>query len=402
MDKREKWLHTMNVYDEYEKRFAQARLDRPFRMPVEESVRQTIIEEAKQVLKYDEKLIPQIHDMTQMSCEKFATYSVTQLRYQTWEHFYVSASLYVPNAEGPHPLVFIFCGHGAQGRLTPGYVYMAHRLARMGFAVMVPDNIGQGDRIMQGHWYSIAPFYSGLTVQGMIVMESVALIRYMQKDPRFDRSRFGSCGNSGGGTLNLFLAALAPELSALSASGYPSEFHYIFEKEKQHCCCNLLPGIMNGPEMWEICSIFAPKPMLLEQGDLDNLFPNEYVQMGAQEKFSLELSTAGHSWVVEDRAIISRFLCEVLNVPFIDVETDEDEAILKRCKECHVEIGKDTATIADVAAQLTGLRMPEDTELSDIYPPMYQGRKVLASEVLEETGRGSTMRVLAQMECALR
>ena len=414
MNNAEKWQHTMQVFDEYEKRFAQARQDREWTVPTDEAAREAIIEQTKKVLAYDEKLVPVITSMEEISHQDYGTYHVTQLKYETWKNFYVSASLYIPVGEGPHPLVFIFCGHGDKGRLTASYVYMAHRLAKMGFAVMVPDNIGQGDRIHQGHWYCIAPFYSGLTVQGMIVMESVALIRYMQKDPRFDKNRFGSCGNSGAGTLNLFLAALAPELSALSSSGYPSQFDYIFEKEKQHCCCNLLPGIMHGPEMWEICSVFAPKPMLLEQGDLDNLFPNEYarrnarkienvyVQLGAQEKFSFKLSSAGHSWVVEDRAIISRFLCEALNVPFIDVETDEDEAILKRCKECHVEIGKDTATAADAAAQLTGIRMPEGTELEDIYPPTYQGRKVLASEVLEETGRGSTMRVLAQMECALR
>ena len=82
---------------------------------------------------------------------------------------------------------------------------MGARLAELGIAAMVPDNIGQGDRNRSeefkspSHWNSVAPFYCGLTLQGMIVMETVALIRYMAKDPRFDSARFAACGNSGGG-----------------------------------------------------------------------------------------------------------------------------------------------------------------------------------------------------------
>ena len=62
----------------------------------------------------------------------------------------------------------------------------------------------------------------------MIVMETVAIIRHMQKDPRFDPARLGACGNSGGGTLTLFLAAMAArELSVIASSGYPSEINYV-------------------------------------------------------------------------------------------------------------------------------------------------------------------------------
>ena len=98
----------------------------------------------------------------------------------------------------------------------------------------------------------------------------------------------------------MFLAALAPELAVISSSGYPSEFSYLFEKERKHCACNLLPGVAYGPEMWEIYSVFAPKPMLLEHGKWDHLLPydlgkrnarkieNTYIQMGAQEQFKDE------------------------------------------------------------------------------------------------------------------
>ena len=73
------------------------------------------------------------------------------------------------------------------------------RLAALGMAALVMDNIGQGDRNPEpekgngpDHWFAVAPFQCGLTLQGMIVMETVAMIRHMQQDSRFDPARFGA------------------------------------------------------------------------------------------------------------------------------------------------------------------------------------------------------------------
>ena len=93
---REKCLKTMQVFDAYEKDFAQARVNRSWRDLTEVEVRKAVIEETKKVLKYDEKLMPQIHNMEEISYQDFSTYRLTQLRYQTWNNFYAVASLYVP------------------------------------------------------------------------------------------------------------------------------------------------------------------------------------------------------------------------------------------------------------------------------------------------------------------
>ena len=42
MDK-EKWIHTMRVYDEYERRFAEARASKPFYVPSTDEDRNKII-----------------------------------------------------------------------------------------------------------------------------------------------------------------------------------------------------------------------------------------------------------------------------------------------------------------------------------------------------------------------
>lgn len=410
---KQKLIRTMQVFDEYERRFAEARLKRKFNINKTDDEKEEVREKVKEILAYDEKLLPEIRDMREVSRMEFSGYSVTQLTFSTWEGVHSAASLYIPDAEGPLPLVFLFCGHGKVGRLSPSYAFMAHRLVKLGFAVIVPDNIGQGDREFMGHWDSVGPFWCGLTLQGMIVMESVALIRHMRSDKRFDKGRFVACGNSGGGTLCLLLTALAPELAAISASGYPSEFEYIFSKERKHCSCNLLPGIMKGPEMWEILSLFAPKPLLLEQGELDHLIPNEYAQRNARkvravyeladanDNFDFKTTGEAHAWKSADRYIISSFLAKAVGMPMPTEENDESDEILASLDASHVTLPSGALTTDAAAEMLTGIKMPEGTRLSDIFPPKYNTRPLTESEIVPDLGRGDVMKFLAQMECAL-
>ena len=408
----EKWLYTMKVFDEYERRFAQARCNKKFRPVHLADVRDEVVKEAKDILSYKDELVPVIDGMEEVSRISYDTYDVIQLRYRTWDNFYGCATLYEPHLEGKIPLVFLFCGHGAKGRNSEAYLKMGHALASKGVAVFSPENIGQGDRIHQGHRDCIAPFYCGLTLQGLIVMESVAVVRYMSSLSRYDSEKIAACGNSGGGVLTLFMAAFAPEIKVLSSSGYPSEFSHIMLKEKNHCACNLLPGVAKGPEMWEILSTFAPKPILLEQGMYDQLFPldiayrnarkveNVYVQLGAKENFNFAATKEIHSWGNEDYEVIGNFLLKNLGVEWdgkiIDSVTDLD------LSEKNVEIPQTSLTTSQLAECLTGIKMSEGTMLSDIFPPVFEGELLRKESVADNVCRGDTMTVLAQMESALK
>jgi len=405
-------IKTYEIFDSYEKRFAAARLIKPFSLPTEDEARQEIVRKTKKMLGYDEALLPRIGKLEEMASEEFGTYCVTQLRYETWKNTYGCASLYLPRAEGKLPLAFLVCGHGAQGRLSAGYRLMAHRLAGMGIAVIVPDNIGQGDRERMGHWHSVGPFYAGLTLQGLIVMETIALIRYLSLDERFDAKRLAALGNSGGGTLTLMLAALCPELSVLSGSGYPSEFHYILSKERHHCSCNLLRGCAVAPEMWEIYSLFAPKPMLLAQGVNDGLIPVEYFLrnerklrgiyslMGAEDKLETAVTPTTHPWDKEDREVICDFIARHLGVG-TENNIDPKPAFSELPESWRVELPENAITTDLLSEQLSGAKMPEGTALKDIFVPAVNGIAVDESEIIRDLGRGDVMQVFAQMECAL-
>lgn len=410
-----KWLHTMEVYDRYEKEIARLRAEKPLIFPPTEERRNEIIAETKKVLGYREDLVPVIHNVEELQKHDFGTYTVTQLRYETWDNFFGCASFYLPKGEGKVPMVFQLCGHGDDGRMTRSYVMMAHKLASAGAAVVIPDNIGQGDRQDEekaNHNFCHTPFYCGISLQGMIVMETHAVVKYMIEHPRVDKDRIGACGNSGGGTLSLFAAALMPEITVLSASGYPCDFSYILMKERRHCCCNLLPGIAKGPEMWEVLSTFAPKPMLLEQGKFDDLIPidlaqrnarkvqNTYIQLEANENFEFEFTQEKHSWTESDVLVISKFLTKHLGIPF-DESIPSDEVIEKR-SEFHVDILDRSLTTAETAEVITGIAMPEDVQLWDIFKPRYNGKIIAPDEIVSDIGRGDVMRILAQFECTVR
>lgn len=403
----------MQVYDSYERRFAKARADQPLRRPWLQKDREEILAAAKDVLGFCESMIPRIR-LLSGSKEHFDGYSVEHLLFESWHRFYGSASLYRPDGGKKRPLVLVCPGHGEEGRLTDCYQRMAQRLVLQGANVLLADNIGQGERSPFGHADCVAPFYCGLSLQGLIVMETVAWVRYLAAQSFVDETRIAACGNSGGGTLCTFLAALCPELSALSASGYPSEFSYILQKERRHCACNLLPHYAGRLEMWELLGLFAPRPLLLEQGSLDNLIPYDlfkrngrkvrtvYEQLGAEDQIRVLTTPTTHSWTSRDRFEIASFMADCLKLEPA-FAGDDDELLPPLCDPNvpHVSFPDDALTTDRLAETLTGISVPDGTRLEDVFPPMFDGRPLDRGSVIEESGSGELMRVFAQFECSL-
>lgn len=282
---------------------------------------------------------------------------------------------------------------------------MAFRLARMGAMVLVPDNIGQGEREPMGHRHVVEVFAHGLSLQGLIAMESIGWVRWLKKDRRVDVARIAAIGQSGGGTLTLMLAALCREdLTALSCSGYPSWFAFIAAKRKKHCHCNVLPGIVGELAMWHVLACFAPRPMYIFQGNRDRYFPHTtyfretaeklkdvYGRLGAGENFRGEVFAGAHSWDTARRRSLAAFLKGVLGLPG-EVE-HADPRIADPPGECLAEWPRDALSADDVAATLSGLPRARCRHLADVFPP-----------ASPEKGprRKLTLQIFAQYEAFLR
>ena len=400
---------THELFDRYERRFAEARLRLPDLKPAEAADRERIVRLVKECLGIRDEWIPTIKAESAGTVE-FDGGQIERLRATSWAGTTASALLYVPADAGSErlPLVVVCCGHGKGGKLSSTYQRMSRHLARRGAMVLCPDNIGQGEREPMGHRKCVAPFVCGLSVQGLIVMETLAWIAWTRNQARVDPDRIAAIGQSGGGTLTVFLTALCPELAALSSSGYPSTFDFIARKEKTHCHCNLLPGIVGRLEMWHLLGCFAPRPMFIFQGKADPLFPEDlfyqaarkvrhvYQQRDAEKAFGARVFPGGHSWEEPRYQVTGDFLAGPLGLGKRQAGEDFEEVLLGEEGQCWDEWPTDAIDTDTLAQRLSGRGVEGEPSLADAFPP-----REAPSVLTDVISRGSTRQVFAQYEVFL-
>ncbi len=211
-------------------------------------------------------------------------------------------------AQRPLPVVLAFHGHGygvkdivglwedGQERDTPeGYHKdFAVELCRAGFAVAAPEIACFGER--QTDFSSLNPlldqpvpstcthaamlaFHLGSSVLGMRVYDGMRLVDYLETHPELDTHRLGAMGISGGGMHTFFSTCLDERIRACVVSGYFSTFRDSI-LAMSHCACNFVPGLGQFGEMHHLAGLVAPRPMLVESGSYDSIFPRTAVETG--------------------------------------------------------------------------------------------------------------------------
>ncbi len=112
----------------------------------------------------------------------------------------------------------------------------------------------------------------GETMIAWRVWDVMRTLDYIATRPELDSSRVGCMGISGGGTATLFSAALEPRIRAALVSGYLNTFRDSIGS-LAHCIDNYVPGILNWAEMYDVAGLIAPRPLFVESGERDNIFP---------------------------------------------------------------------------------------------------------------------------------
>src|SRR5712691_4523344 len=114
-------------------------------------------------------------------------------------------------------------------------------------------------------------------------------------------------GISGGGTCTTFSAALEPRIKAAMLSGYLNTFRDSVGSIS-HCIDNYVPGILNWAEMYDVAGLIAPRPVFVESGEKDDIFPIKasiesfqkvrgiYEVFGAADHVEQETFPAEHSF----------------------------------------------------------------------------------------------------------
>ncbi len=80
-------------------------------------------------------------------------------------------------------------------------------------------------------------------------------------------------GLSYGGTVTLFLAARDERVAAAVVSGYFSSWAESHKMPWNMCGSQVLPGMLGQLEHVDLGALVAPRPLLIESGTHDDLFP---------------------------------------------------------------------------------------------------------------------------------
>lgn len=147
----------------------------------------------------------------------------------------------------------------------------------------------------------------GETMIGWRVWDIIRTLDYIETRAELDASRLGCMGISGGGTVTLFSAALEPRIRVALVSGYLNTFRDSIGS-LAHCIDNYVPGVLGWAEMHDIAGLIAPRPLFVESGDNDNIFPVEasvesftqvraiYEVFGAAARVEQEVFSGDHSF----------------------------------------------------------------------------------------------------------
>lgn len=408
-------MNVQQLFDDYDRRFHEAMLAMPAHDPAGTEGRAAIERTLRESLGINDQWIPEI-EVDVVDSRPIPGGTLRLVRSRSWPGVVGSALWYLPEGvdetggDEPRPFVLVGCGHGNGGKHSGNYQAMARHLMSLGAIVLCPDNIGQGERTAMGHRDVVKPFACGISVQGLIVMETLGWLEWARQQPMVDTARIAATGNSGGGTLTLILAALCPQFAAVACTGYPSTFEFIARKEKKHCHCNLLPGIVGRMEMWHALGCFAPRPLLLAQGNRDPLFPEDlfhhvgrkvrsvYDSLDAGDRFEAHVVAGDHPWDARRIGMIGEFLAKALALPTGSEPVERAYENLLDAQEDVCLGAEDKGLDADALAErLTGQRIEGDPQLWDVYPPAVSNPAALPTV----TPRGSTAQIFAQYEAFL-
>jgi dienelactone hydrolase len=150
----------------------------------------------------------------------------------------------------------------------------------------------------------------GRTLIGERVYDVDRAIDYLATRGDVNMKSIGIMGNSGGGTLSVFSAALLPRLSLAVPGSYFCGFRESI-MSIQHCTCNFVPGLYNVADMADILGLFAPNPVVIVNGKEDDIFPIKatrkafkhlqgiYDACGARDRCHLVVGAEGHRFYAE-------------------------------------------------------------------------------------------------------
>jgi dienelactone hydrolase len=216
-------------------------------------------------------------------------YTRQRIVFDTEATMSVPAYLLVPHARrnaAPGAAVLAIHGHGPGKSLVcgiepggPGDDY-AHALASLGYVVLAPDLRGFGERAdwmppdkYHCDWDLVCATMAGVVPLERNLWDLQRALDGLCDHPLVDPARVAVAGLSYGGTCSLFLAALDDRVRVAVVSGYLSSWRAAHTIPWNMCGSQVMPGQLGAIEHVDVAALVAPRPLLVESGTDDMIFP---------------------------------------------------------------------------------------------------------------------------------
>lgn len=222
-------------------------------------------------------------------------YTVEKIFFSSFRNHHVTASIYIPEGNGPFPAALIFCGHEAEAKATESYQNTAILFARHGFEVLIADPISQGERYQltddsgkpltkggttEHILLNVGANLVGTSVAAYELWDNVRSLDYLVTRPEVDKNRIGCLGNSGGGTQTGYMIAYDSRIKVSALCSYVlNSDHQMDLKGLPDGCAPIIGESRNKLEDADYFTMFAPKPVLVLAGRFDFVNYNQVVDV---------------------------------------------------------------------------------------------------------------------------
>lgn len=286
------------------------------------------------------------------------TYRIENVIFESRPDFLVTGNLYVPKGRKfPLPGVVGSCGHSANGKAGETYQSFAQGLARQGYVVLIFDPIGQGERIQyldDEHSKStvgvgVSEHLLGGNQQFLIgeffgswrAWDGMRALDYLLTREEVDPRHVGITGNSGGGTMTMWLSGVEPRWTMAAPSCAITTFRRNFDNELPADTEQCPPMALKlGLDHGDFLAAMAPKPVIIlaaEQDYFDARGSTETYQrlkklwslLGAEQNLRLFIGPNEHGYTQPNREAMYGFFNEQTAVakgntePKLVIEKDE-------------------------------------------------------------------------------
>jgi len=251
-------------------------------------------------------------DPVVIDSEDRGTYIARKVVFNVTGYSRVLALMLVPKSPGPHPAVLLLHDHGAYFKLGKEKVirpfnvspetiddankftklcygdrFIGDELAKRGYVCLAVDMLNWGDR--QGGGYigqqALASNFINLggSFAGLIAWEDMSAATFLSQQPEVDSTRIAAVGLSVGSFRTWQIAALSPHIAAGVAVCWMSTRVALMSTgnnqtggQSAFTCTH--PGLGPYLDYPDVASIACPKPMMIINGNDDELFPLESIK----------------------------------------------------------------------------------------------------------------------------